>query len=167
MISKRALVCLFFVFGSLVAFAQKPAKNPYYSRTDTTKLMVKNETWKKILPDSIYAVARNADTEYPFTGKYWNYFAKGTYHCVVCGNALFRSDSKFASDCGWPSFFETTRKKSVIYKQDLSHNMDRIEVLCGRCDSHLGHLFYDGPKPTGKRYCMNSLVLDFVPQLSR
>ena len=141
---------------------QQP-KNPYYSRTDTTVLNVKDETWKKILSPDVYHVAREKGTERAFTGKYWNATGIGTYYCAVCGNNLFRSDAKFASDCGWPSFFKTHRKTSVVYKEDLSHNMERIEVLCGRCGSHLGHLFDDGPEPTGKRYCMNSIVLEFVP----
>jgi len=138
-------------------------KNPYYSRTDTKKLNVSDSEWKKILPADVYAVAREKDTEYAFTGKYWNYEGLGTYYCAVCGNKLFRSDEKFASSCGWPSFFETSRPDAVIYQADNSLGMDRTEVLCGRCGSHLGHLFDDGPPPTGKRYCMNSIVLDFVP----
>ena len=153
------------MFGSALA-QTKPAgqkNNPYYSNTDTTHLKVTDAQWKKILPADLYAVAREQDTERAFTGKYWNADIKGTYYCAVCGNALFRSDAKFASDCGWPSFFKTHRKGSVVYKDDHSHNMERIEVLCGRCGSHLGHVFDDGPEPTGKRYCMNSIVLDFVP----
>jgi len=141
----------------------EPAKNPYYSRTDTRKLNVSDAEWKKILPKDVYAVAREAHTEYAFTGKYWNFEGLGTYYCAVCGNKLFRSDSKFASSCGWPSFFETSRPDAAIYKTDMSHGMTRTEVLCGRCGSHLGHLFDDGPPPTGKRYCMNSIVLEFEP----
>ncbi|MEO6883522.1 MAG: peptide-methionine (R)-S-oxide reductase MsrB [Bacteroidia bacterium] len=137
--------------------------NPYYSRTDTTKLDLPDSVWAKVLPDSIYEVARDKQTERAFTGKYWNYTGIGTYYCAACGNELFRSDAKFASSCGWPSFFETVRKNSVIYKSDHSFGMDRTEVLCGRCGGHLGHEFDDGPPPTGKRFCMNSIVLDFVP----
>ena len=137
--------------------------NPYYSRTDTTVLNITDDEWKKVLPDDIYEVARNKDTERPFTGKYWDFEGLGTYYCAACGNALFRSDNKFASSCGWPSFFETLRKNSVIYKRDTTFGMIRTEVLCGRCGGHLGHLFDDGPPPTGKRFCMNSIVLDFEP----
>lgn len=137
--------------------------NPYYSNTDTTKLNVSDAEWKKVLPEDVYAVMRQADTERPFTGKYWNTDEKGTYYCASCGNKLFRSGAKFASSCGWPSFFEQDNKKSVVYKNDNSLGMERIEALCGRCGGHLGHLFDDGPEPTGKRYCMNSIALDFIP----
>lgn len=137
--------------------------NPYYSRTDTTELDIPDSVWKKVLTEDVYEVARHAATERAFTGKYWDFEGKGTYYCAACGNPLFRSDAKFASTCGWPSFYETMRTNSVIYKQDNSYGMHRTEVLCGRCGAHLGHIFDDGPPPTGKRFCMNSIVLDFVP----
>jgi peptide-methionine (R)-S-oxide reductase len=140
-------------------------ENPYYSRTDTTVLNLPDSVWKKVLPDSVYEVARRKGTEREYSGKYWDFEGIGTYYCAACGNALFRSDAKFAASCGWPSFFETVRKDAVTYQPDTSHGMSRTEVLCGRCGGHLGHLFDDGPLPTGKRYCMNSIVLDFEPGL--
>lgn len=137
--------------------------NPYYSRTDTSVLKIPNATWKKYLNKNLYAVSRLNQTEMAFTGKYNNFDGLGTYYCGACGNALFKSDAKFASTCGWPSFFETLRPKSVIYKEDRTENMVRTEVRCGRCDAHLGHVFDDGPKPTKKRFCMNSISLEFEP----
>lgn len=143
--------------------SEQTKPNPYYSRTDTNKLTVSNEEWKKLLPADVYRIARLAGTEYAFSGKYWKTDVKGMYYCVVCGNPLFKSGAKFASSCGWPSFYETIRPNSVEYLQDDSHGMSRIEVRCGRCESHLGHIFDDGPAPTFKRFCMNSAVLDFEP----
>ncbi len=144
---------------------QRHPENPYYSRTDTTKLDLPDSVWKKVLPESVYVVARQKGTERAFTGKYWDFEGIGTYYCAACGNALFKSDAKFASSCGWPSFFEPLHKDDVVYAPDTSYGMNRTEVLCGRCGAHLGHLFDDGPPPTGKRYCMNSIVLEFEPEV--
>ncbi len=166
-----AICCLLFFSqcknaqNSAVMAAHK--NNPYYSRTDTAHLHVSDEEWKKILPADVYNIARDKGTEHPFTGKYNETDTKGEYYCAVCGNALFRSDAKFASTCGWPSFYETIRPNSVIYKPDSSDGMIRTEVECGRCDSHLGHIFDDGPPPTNKRFCMNSTVLDFEPDTTK
>lgn len=159
----RLLLVFTMLAVSACAYGGGKAKNPYYSRTDTAKLNVSNETWKKILPAALFAVARTGETERAFTGKYWQTDDKGTYYCAVCGNPLFRSGAKFASSCGWPSFFEAIRPNSVIYIGDQSYGMERTEVRCGRCGSHLGHIFDDGPPPTHKRYCMNSVSLEFEP----
>jgi peptide-methionine (R)-S-oxide reductase len=174
----RLITGLFLVAGIILltncSSAQKKetmdknnAGNPYYSRTDTNHINVSDEEWKKILPKDVYAVAREQETEWAFTGKYWKTDTRGMYYCAVCGNALFRSDAKFASSCGWPSFYEAIRENSVRYIPDNTHGMTRTEVVCGRCDSHLGHIFDDGPPPTHKRFCMNSIVLDFEPDAQK
>jgi peptide-methionine (R)-S-oxide reductase len=134
----------------------------YFSLTDTQPLVLTDSVWKTLLSPELYYIARQKGTEYAFSGKYWNYEGVGKYHCAACGNFLFTSDAKFASSCGWPSFFEPARKDAMKYYTDNSHGMQRTEVTCGRCDSHLGHIFNDGPPPTGMRYCMNSLMLLFV-----
>ena len=132
-----------------------------YSRTDIGKIALTNEEWKKLLSPEVYRIAREKGTERPWTSKYENFDEIGTYYCAVCGNPLFQSDTKFESGCGWPSFYQPVSKSSVIYEHDRSHGMHRTEVMCGRCRSHLGHVFDDGPQPTGLRYCINGVVLDF------
>lgn len=117
--------------------------------------------WKKKLTSEQYAVLREKATEAPFSGKLLYNKEKGTYICAACGAELFSSDAKFDSGCGWPSFYDIKDKKNIEFKADSSHGMQRIEVLCKNCGGHLGHLFDDGPKPTGKRYCINSAALEF------
>ena len=136
-------------------------KNPVYSNTDTSKVTMSDEEWQKILPKDVYYIARQKGTERPWTSKFENFDEIGTYYCAVCGNPLFKSDTKFESGCGWPSFYEPIGKGNIIYTPDNTHGMKRTEVMCGRCKSHLGHVFDDGPPPTGLRYCINGVVLDF------
>ncbi len=128
---------------------------------DQNPVDVKNEEWEKVLPKEVYHIAREKGTERAGTGKYYQHNEVGTYYCAVCGNPLFRSNGKFNSSCGWPSFFEPISKESIIYLPDNSFGMKRTEVECGKCHSHLGHVFEDGPPPTGLRYCINSVVLGF------
>jgi peptide-methionine (R)-S-oxide reductase len=135
--------------------------NPAYSRTDSSKLVLSDAEWKKRLSPDVYYIARQKGTERPFTSKFETSKEIGTYYCAACGNALFKSDTKFESGCGWPSFYEPISKSSVIYLPDNTLGMKRTEVECGRCKAHLGHVFEDGPPPTGLRYCINGVVLDF------
>src|SRR5215470_4251670 len=136
-------------------------KNPVYSNTDNAKVVLSDDEWQKILPKDVYHIAREKGTEMPWSSKFENFSEIGTYYCAVCGNPLFKSDTKFESGCGWPSFYQPITKGSIIYVPDSSHGMQRTEVMCGRCKSHLGHVFDDGPPPTGLRYCINGVVLDF------
>ncbi len=131
--------------------------------TNNTDKVVKTDAeWRQELTPDQYRILRQAGTERPFTGKYWNKKDDGTYQCAACGQELFTSQTKFDSGCGWPSFYEALDSGKVTERVDDTHGMRRTEVLCSRCGGHLGHVFEDGPNPTGLRYCINSESLQFT-----
>ena len=136
--------------------------NPVYSNNSLDKVNLTEDEWKKILSPEVYYIAREKGTERPGTSAFEHSKEIGTYYCAACGNPLFKSDTKFESGCGWPSFYEPISKSSIIYLPDNTLGMKRTEVECGRCKAHLGHVFDDGPPPTGLRYCINGVVLDFT-----
>ena len=120
--------------------------------------------WREQLDPLQFQVARHAATERPFTGKYWDHWSDGHYNCIGCGTPLFTADTKFDAGCGWPSYFEAINSKVIERVVDNSLGTVRIEVRCNNCGSHLGHVFNDGPQPTGERYCINSAAIDFAPK---
>ena len=139
------------------------------SKSDTTdgeRLELSEAEWRRRLDDETYRVLRQKGTEPAFTGRYWNTKEPGVYRCAGCGAELFDSETKFESGSGWPSFWDAARPGAVESRRDLSHGMIRTEVVCARCGGHLGHVFPDGPEPTGQRYCINSVSLALEPRES-
>ncbi len=159
MVKKRLLIVLTFAF--IVSCSKTEKAIGTEKEVTMDKISKTEEEWKGELPADVYYIMREKGTERPFTGKYYKNKEKGIYVCAACGNELFSSDAKFESGTGWPSFYEAIEKGKIEIKPDSTGGMIRMEVLCARCGGHLGHVFDDGPPPTGKRFCINSKALDF------
>jgi peptide-methionine (R)-S-oxide reductase len=157
-----AMVVIIF-FAIFVGYCN--AENKQEKKIDTKEMNYEinksDVEWKQVLSPDEFHVLRNKGTERPFTGKYNSHFESGIYSCKACGNPLFESDTKFESHCGWPSFFKVKDKSAIKEIRDTSHGMIRTEIVCSKCGGHLGHVFDDGPNPTGLRYCINSVSIDF------
>jgi peptide-methionine (R)-S-oxide reductase len=155
-----------YAIGTLIIFSCNVKSQNNTNMTDQDEksgyeVNKSDEEWKNILTPVEFQILREKGTEYAFTGEYFNHKEKGTYVCAGCGNELFTSESKYDSGCGWPSFYEPLDEENVGESEDRSNGMVRTEIVCNKCGGHLGHVFPDGPKPTGLRYCVNSASLDF------
>ncbi len=161
------IICIaLLVTISFTACAQKEGnKNTKQTvkSMDTFEIKKSDEEWRKQLTPVQFNILREKGTERPYTGEYDKFYEEGTYYCAACGAELFKSNTKYNSGCGWPAFYEPSVNKNIIEKKDVSIGMVRIEVLCAKCGGHLGHVFDDGPKPTGLRYCINSGSMTFKP----
>ncbi|WP_250630877.1 peptide-methionine (R)-S-oxide reductase MsrB [Rhodoflexus caldus] len=147
--------------GQNMDMTSKKLKADEKALANVEKVVKTEEEWRKSLTPEQYYILREKGTERPFSGKFYLHKEKGIYTCAACGYELFSSDQKFDSGCGWPSFFDEIGKGRIKYRTDTSHGMVRTEIMCARCDGHLGHVFDDGPNPTGLRYCVNSVSIDF------
>ena len=153
---------LFFMLSGMAACSQNTISN-MSDKSDTMTVNRSEEEWKRVLTPVQFSVLRLKGTERPFSGEYDEFFEEGDYYCAACGALLFHSSAKYNSGCGWPAFFEPADSSNFLFKRDLSHGMVRTEVMCARCGGHLGHVFDDGPEPTGVRYCINSVSMTFKP----
>jgi peptide-methionine (R)-S-oxide reductase len=158
------IILLLLLTSGLLACGQQHQSSPMNNNNKSmeNKSNKTNDDWRKLLTPVQFNVLREKGTERAFTGQYDDFFDDGTYYCAACGAKLFTSSAKYNSGCGWPAFFEPADSANMLFRKDLSYGMVRTEVLCARCGGHLGHIFDDGPKPTGQRYCINSVSLQFV-----
>ena len=162
-IIKLFAIAVIFTISSCNAQTKNP-ENMNNDKNINEKVTKTEEEWRKELSPEQYRILREKGTEAPYSGKYNKHKAKGTYVCAACKNVLFKSDTKFDSGCGWPAFYAAAAKDNIITKKDVSFGMERIEIMCAKCGGHLGHIFDDGPEPTGLRYCVNSVSIEFIEE---